>query len=123
MKIKTSLALVGMAAALAACMDGGQRPTNVSMRAAPTTVEGRWADPNGLVSTFSGGQFQTRTTDGTNTQMASGTYTTGAIGVIQISLYSNVKRTNSMVNCALVNPNQLNCTSDSGSQFSLTRNG
>jgi hypothetical protein len=121
MKIKTSLALVATAAVLAGCMDSGPRQTSVSMQSAPTTVEGSWTDPNGLVSTFSGGQFQTRTTDGTDTQMASGTYTTAAGGVIQISLYSNVKRTNSLVNCMLASSNQLNCTSDSGSQFSLTR--
>jgi hypothetical protein len=42
-------------------------------------VEGAWVDPNGIVSTFSSGQFQTRTSDGTNTQMASGTYNTKSI--------------------------------------------
>lgn len=121
MKIKTSLALIAAAASLAACIDGGPRPMPASSQPAARTVEGNWADPNGLVSTFSGGQFQTRTTDGTNTQMASGTYTTTPEGVVQINLYSNVKRTTSLVNCALVNPSQLNCTSDSGSQFSLRR--
>lgn len=121
MKLKTSLALFAAAASLSACIDGSQRPLPVSSQPAPTTVEGNWADPNGLLSTFSGGQFQTRTTDGTNTQMASGTYTTTPEGVIQINLYSNVKRTSSLVNCALVNTSQLNCTSDSGSQFSLRR--
>jgi hypothetical protein len=109
------------AAALASCQGGGQvRELPQNRQMAPVGVEGAWVDPNGLVSTFSSGQFQTRTSDGTNTQMASGTYnTTGK--VTEINLYSNVKKTSSLVNCALVVPNQLNCTTESGAQFSLVR--
>ncbi|RDJ08885.1 hypothetical protein [Rhizobium grahamii] len=121
MKFRTLLVLLGASAGLAACNTSSPRPVPVAANPAPSGVEGTWTDPNGLNSTFSAGQFVTRTTDGTNTQMASGTYTTGPNGVIQINLYSNVKRTSSLVNCALVAQSQLNCTSDAGSQFTLTR--
>jgi hypothetical protein len=121
MRMKTLLVIASASAALSACVPQSPRPMPVAAAPAPTGVEGSWSDPNGLNSTFTGGQFETRTTDGTNTQMASGTYTTGPNGVIQINMYSNVKRTSSLVNCALVTSNQLNCTAGSGSQFSLTR--
>lgn len=128
MKMKTCLALVTAAAALSACVDfGGSRPPpgSISGGVPPRaqTVEGSWADSNGLNSTFSGGRFETHTTDGTNTQMASGTYTTDPSGMIQINLYSNVKRTSSKVNCFMANPSQLNCTSETGGHFSLNRQG
>lgn len=128
MKIKTSLALVTAAAALSACVDfGGSRPPPVTMgggaQPRATTVDGNWSDANGLNSSFSAGRFETHTTDGTNTQMASGTYTTDPSGVIQINLYSNVKRTSSKVNCFLANPSQLNCTAEGGGHFSLNRQG
>ncbi len=128
MKMRTTLALIAAAAALSACVDfGGSRPPPMGMNtgAAPraNSVEGSWADSNGLNSTFTGGRFETHTTDGTNQQMASGTYTTDPSGMIQINLYSNVKRTSSKVNCFLANPSQLNCTSETGGHFSLNRQG
>ncbi|MVO97267.1 hypothetical protein ELI38_18820 [Rhizobium leguminosarum] len=124
MKIRTGLVLVGAAAALAACVSSEPRQRLAAV-APPVTnsVEGAWADANGLTSTFTSGQFVTRTNDGTNTQMASGTYTTTPDGIIQINLYSNIKRTNSLVNCALIGSTQLNCTTATGSQFTLSRRG
>ncbi|AGB72390.1 MULTISPECIES: hypothetical protein [Rhizobium] len=129
MKMRTVLALVAAAAALSACVDfGGSRPPPMGMNPGGSqprmnSVEGSWADSNGLNSTFNGGRFETHTTDGTNQQMASGTYTTDPSGVIQINLYSNIKRTSSKVNCFLANPSQLNCTSETGGHFSLNRQG
>ena len=124
MKIRTGLVLVGAAVALAACVSPEPRQRAIAI-APPVTnsVEGEWTDANGLTSTFTGGQFVTRTSDGTNTQMASGTYTVGADQIIQINLYSNVKKTSSLVNCALIGPSQLNCTTATGSQFTLSRRG
>lgn len=128
MKIRTVLALAAASAALSACVDfGGSRPPPMTMNtgAQPrgNSVEGSWADSNGLSSTFSAGRFETHTTDGTNQQMASGTYTTDPSGVVQINLYSNIKRTSSKVNCFMANPGQLNCTSETGGHFSLNRQG
>ena len=71
---------------------------------------------------FSAGQFATRTTD-TNTTMATGTYVTQPGGLVEISLYSNISKSASKANCSLVTPRQLNCTSGSGAQFTLNRQG
>jgi len=124
MKITTSLALLLAAVSLASCVDEGPRPMpmQVASRQAPQSVDGTWADPNGIISTFQGGGFSTRTTD-TNQVLASGTYTNTAPGLVEINMTSLVRKTQSKVNCALVNSNQLNCTSDSGAQFSLARRG
>ncbi len=123
MKIKASLALLVSALSLASCMDQGPRQMPIAVRQAPAQlgVEGVWRDDNGLSSTFTGGQFETRTTDGTNTQMASGTYSMQPNGVVQINLYSNVKRQNSLVNCQQLVPGRLNCTTENNTQFSLHR--
>ncbi|MBX4957832.1 hypothetical protein [Rhizobium lentis] len=123
MKIRTGLVLVSAAAALAACVSSEPRPMPIAAAPVTNSVEGEWTDANGLTSTFTGGQFVTRTSDGTNTQMASGTYTVGPDKIIQINLYSNVKKTSSLVNCALIGPSQLNCTTATGSQFTLSRRG
>ncbi|WP_137133529.1 hypothetical protein [Rhizobium sp. FKY42] len=121
MKVKGSLALVAAAAMLTACVSSPEpRPAPV-VQQQPQGVEGNWQDPNGLVSTFMGGKFETRTADGTNTQMASGTYTQQPDGLYQLSLYSNVNKTTSLVNCRLGSSGQLLCTSQNGKQFALTR--
>ena len=81
------------------------------------------ADANGIVSTFQNGAFSTRSTDGTNTLLASGNYTQQSDRMYEINMTSLVRKTQSRVNCALVTPTQLNCTSDSGGQFTLSRRG
>jgi hypothetical protein len=125
MKIRTGLALLLAAVSLAACIDNGPRQlqTSAPVRSASASgVEGNWSDPNGIISTFQSGTFTTRTTD-TNQMLASGTYTNTSPGLVEINMTSLVRKTQSKVNCALVNPGQLNCTSDSGAQFSLSRRG
>ncbi|SIQ15573.1 hypothetical protein SAMN05880590_102308 [Rhizobium sp. RU35A] len=120
MKIKGSLALVAAAMMLSACVSSPEpRPMPPAQ---PQGVEGAWVDPNGIVSTFQGGTFNTRSTDN-NALLASGTYINTSPTLVEINMTSIVRRTQSRVNCALVTPTQLNCTSDTGSQFSLTRRG
>ncbi|MCF3638461.1 hypothetical protein LXM94_00575 [Rhizobium sp. TRM95111] len=123
MKPHTLITLLSVAAALASCQSERRTrdlPTAVQQ---PQGVEGAWVDSNGLLSTFNAGQFDTRTTDGTNAVMATGTYVTQPTGLVEISLFSNITKTASRANCSLVTPTQLNCTSGSGAQFSLTRRG
>ncbi len=84
------------------------------------TVEGQWVDPNGFVSTFQAGTFSTQTTD-TNQILASGTYTQVGPRLVEINMTSRLRNTQLRVNCSLASDNQLNCTSESGSQFSLVR--
>jgi hypothetical protein len=83
-------------------------------------VEGNWSDANGLISTFQAGTFTTHTTD-SNSVLASGTYTSVSPSLIEINMTSLVRKTQSKINCALISPYQLNCTSDAGKQFSLNR--
>ncbi|WP_028746688.1 outer membrane lipoprotein Omp10 [Rhizobium mesoamericanum] len=120
MKVRTLLVLLGAVAALNACTMSSPRPVPVAANPAPSGVEGSWADPNGIISTFQAGTFTTRTTD-SNQLLASGTYVKTSPSLVEINMTSLVRKTQSKVNCALVSQNQLNCTSDAGSQFSLTR--
>lgn len=121
MKPTTVLSLLAAAAALASCQtERAPREVAVVQRPQPTGVEGAWVDPNGIVSSFSGGTFTTRTTD-TNQLLASGTYINISPTLVEINMTSLVRNTRSKVNCALVNPSQLNCTTAEGAQFSLAR--
>lgn len=116
-KLSIFLAL-GATAVLSGCMSTSPRPLPPIEQ--PATVEGQWIDPNGIVSSFENGTFTTRTTD-TNQLLASGTYTHTSGKLVQINMTSLVRNTQSKVNCALVTPNQLNCTTEQGQQFSLAR--
>ena len=120
MKPITILTLLSAAAALASCMGPREVRQQPPAQMAPAGVEGSWVDPNGIVSTFAAGTFTTRTTD-TNQVLASGTYTLVNDRLVEINMTSLVRNTQQKVNCALVTPTQLNCTSDSGAQFSLAR--
>jgi hypothetical protein len=120
MKFKIAGTAILCAIALTACQTGGSYYRPLPPQPRVQTIEGTWADSNGLISTFQGGSFATRTTD-TNQLLASGTYAQINDKLIEINLTSMVRNTTSKVNCALVTPSQLNCTSESGGQFSLTR--
>jgi len=121
MKPIAALSLLAAAAALASCQtEPAPRSLPVAQQPMQQGVEGAWVDPNGIVSTFSSGTFTTRTTD-TNQLLASGTYIKTSPTLVEINMTSLVRNTQSRVNCALATPSQLNCTQDSGAQFSLTR--
>jgi hypothetical protein len=120
MNFKLGLVLVA-AASLTACVSSPQpRQVASASPARAQGVEGSWVDPNGIVSTFQGGTFNTRASD-SNALLASGTYTNQSPTLVEINMTSLVRKTQSRVNCALVSSSQLNCTQDSGAQFSLTR--
>ncbi|HXV31149.1 MAG TPA: outer membrane lipoprotein Omp10 [Sinorhizobium sp.] len=122
MKPFTILTLLAAATALASCHSTSREIRQTPQANRPAGVEGAWVDPNGIVSTFTGGTFSTRTTD-TNQLLASGSYVSVSPTLVEINMTSLVRNTQSKVNCALVTPNQLNCTTDSGAQFSLARQG
>jgi len=111
--------LAAITMALAGCETAAYAPMAVRPQA-QNGIEGNWIDPNGIVSTFRGGTFETRTTD-TNSVLATGTYTYVSDRMAQIDMHSLLRNTNSTVNCVLVSPTQLNCTSSGGAQFSLNR--
>ncbi|WP_117191858.1 outer membrane lipoprotein Omp10 [Rhizobium terrae] len=118
MKLKASFALIAAASFLSACVSSP--PPRQAPPPQPQGVEGTWVDPNGIVSTFQGGTFNTRSSD-SNTLLASGTYVSLSPTLVEINMTSLVRKTQSRVNCSLVSPTQLNCTQDSGAQFSLAR--
>ena len=122
MKFKTAGAMLIVAIAATSCVNTGPGPSgNVAPKApAGPAVDGNWIDRNGIVSIFQNGAFSTRSTD-SDTLLASGTYVSISPVLYEINMTSLVRNTQSRVNCSLVNPNQLNCTTDSNSQFSLTR--
>lgn len=119
MKLKMGLVLIA-AASLTACVSSPPQRQASAPPPRPQGVEGTWVDPNGIVSTFQNGTFNTRASD-SNALLASGTYTSLSPTLVEINMTSLVRKTQSRVNCALVSPSQLNCTQDTGAQFSLAR--
>ncbi|PWV97228.1 hypothetical protein DFR52_107142 [Hoeflea marina] len=112
------VAIATLALTLAAC----QTETYSYREPAPRqdTIEGQWVDPNGIISSFYNGRFETRTTD-SNSLLAEGNYRQISPRTVEIELTSLLRNTTSRVNCAMVTPSQLNCTSSTGAQFSLAR--
>ncbi len=106
-----------LALGLASCQSVPYIPAST-----PTaSFEGEWLDQNGILSTFNNGQFQTKTTDGTNTLLAVGSYRQVSPTLAEIELRSLVRQSVSQVNCALATSTRMNCTSSAGTQFSLVR--
>jgi hypothetical protein len=117
---KFAIPAIVLSAALAGC-SSTERERPLPVAPAAVVIDGTWSDPNGLISTFQAGSFNTRTTD-TNQLLASGTYVKlPGNNLYEISMVSHVQNKQSKVNCAMISPAQLNCTADSGAQFSLSR--
>lgn len=117
------LTLAGLAAILAVaagCQSTG--PGQPPVRGpAPTGVEGAWVDAQGTgLSSFAGGVFQTVATD-TGQKLAEGSYVLSGPTSVQITGTSLIRQSPISFNCLLVSTSQLNCTSASGQQFTLTR--
>ncbi len=111
---KISALLVVFAVALNGCV------TDVSDKSG-SHVEGDWADlGNVATSIFRGGLVATISND-SGIILSNGTYKQFGARGIQIEIYSHVRNSNIRINCALVDSNQLNCTTQTGSQFVLTR--
>lgn len=114
-------AVAAAAAALAGCVGAGPMVGGGPVNMAPRGVEGEWMSTDGVaVSRFSGGIFATNALD-TGNKLAEGSYRMADARNVEITMRSLIRQTNSNVNCALVAPNQLNCTSSGGQQFVLTR--
>lgn len=102
---------------LTGCMSGG--PGGGLGR--NPTVEGEWIDAQGTgLSTFSGGVFQTVATD-TGQRLADGSYQMTDRNAVQINGTSLIRQSPISFNCLLASAQQLNCTSSTGQNFSLTR--
>ncbi len=121
-RFSVAIGTATLALILSGCMSGGVQEGGPSQVTRPTdAVQGQWFDTSGVAfSNFNGGVFETRAND-TKEKLAEGNYRFASANLIEINLRSLVQGTQSKVNCALVNTNQLNCTSSAGKQFSLTR--
>ncbi|WP_420960986.1 outer membrane lipoprotein Omp10 [Brucella sp. IR073] len=119
-RFSTAAALAAISLSLAACQSAGPIGGNAPTVIGRGGIEGNWVDANGITSSFNSGVFVTRTTD-TNEKLAEGSYRYENPQLVAIEMRSLVRGTTSRVNCAVVSPSQLNCTSSAGSQFSLTR--
>ncbi|MEK1854459.1 MAG: hypothetical protein AAAC48_21985 [Phyllobacterium sp.] len=111
-----------LAFSLAGCMSGSMQGGGPAQVSRPSdAVQGQWFDTSGVAfSNFNNGVFETRAND-TKEKLAEGNYRFASANLIEIDLRSLARGTQSKVNCALVSAGQLNCTSSSGQQFSLTR--
>lgn len=119
-KIRSAGVLALLAAALAGCSTSGG-PSGGPIAAAPTGVEGAWIDAKGTgLSTFSGGVFQTVATD-TGQKLSDGSYVMTGANSVEINGTSLIRQSPIGFNCLLISVNQLNCTSATGQQFTLTR--
>ena len=117
---KLSVIAVLSLTALAGCDVTTDQPRTLPVATPQVSAEGDWVDTSGIVSSFHTGTFTTRTTD-SNQVLASGTYINTSPTLVEINMTSHVRNTQSKVNCQLVTASQLNCTSQTGAQFSLAR--
>lgn len=116
-------AKAGALALLAVAVAGCQMAAPMRAPIAPQRAgfEGTWlSTDNVAVSTLSGGQFVTKARD-TGATLATGSYRNIDQRTVTINVTSMIRNTTSNVNCALVNASQMNCTSSTGSQFTLVR--
>lgn len=120
MNTRTSIAAAALATFLAGCQSASYNPAPMAPPQ-PQGVEGQWVDPNGIVLSFTAGRYEARTTD-TNSLLAQGSYTHANPQLVEIVATSIVRGgVVTRVNCALVSPTQLNCTSANGEQSTLVR--
>ena len=87
-------------------------------------AEGNWSDAAGNVAaTFRNGTFRAVATD-TGNQSAQGTYTYSGPNSLSLDYLAIVRGERIRANCLLVSSGSaMNCTEDTGRQFSLVRRG
>ena len=121
--IKKVGAFAAIAVLISGCMAsvpsfrGGSAPVPRS----PTFAEGNWQQGETASYVFGNGSFVGTAAD-TGNKVADGTYRYINNNTIQISSFSAVQQKTIVANCLLVNGNAMNCTSDTGSTFTLVRN-
>ncbi|MDZ7823141.1 MAG: hypothetical protein U5K75_03265 [Ahrensia sp.] len=120
-KFKIVSAMSAAALMLSGCVvsgPGGGLPTR--QPTAPTFAEGNWQQGDSASYVFGNGNFVGTASD-TGNKVADGTYRYTNQNSIQISSFSAVQQKQITANCLLINQVQMNCTSDTGAQFSLVR--
>ncbi|QKV20387.1 hypothetical protein [Oricola thermophila] len=122
-----STALAGSLLALATLggcvMDGPPPGYGYGQATRGGGVEGNWSDTGGVAtSSFNSGVFVTVAND-TGNRLAEGSYRYIDDRNIEIIFTSLVRQQQVRANCLVINPGQMNCTNDAGSQFTLVRRG
>jgi hypothetical protein len=118
LKSTAAIAVVGIV--LSGCVVAG--PSAPPPRpAGPTFAEGNWNQGTLASYVFGNGSFVGTAAD-TGNKVADGNYRYISNNTIQISSYSSVQQKTIVANCLLVaGGSTMNCTNDSGLNFSLTR--
>ncbi|MFH1516705.1 MAG: hypothetical protein ABIH17_02385 [Pseudomonadota bacterium] len=136
MKFHRIIAIGALAGLLAACQSASYSPRPLPPQL-PQGIEGEWLDQNSrvsgidstgqvsgseyLVSTFRGGRFDSKSST-SGLMVAEGTYTMLSDTLVEINVTPlSTGRAPSVARCALASQSQLNCTSSTGSQFTLVR--
>ena len=87
-----------------------------------TRIEGNWAPQDGgAIATFQNGAFTNRAVDTGQSFTSGGRYAYTGPNQVAISYVSVVRQEQVNVNCLVVTAGQMNCTTQSGAQFSLFR--
>ena len=108
-------------ASLAGCTVSGPVYNRPVPQPQQVGVAGNWLGTDGVaLSTFNGGQFDSFALD-TGAKLATGNYSQRDAQNVSISLTSLIRNTTTQVNCLLVNAQQMNCTTQTGAQFTLLR--
>ncbi|TCD11425.1 hypothetical protein [Oricola cellulosilytica] len=107
---------------LAGCVIDAPAPGGgLTPRRTASAVEGNWGDTGGVAtSRFRNGAFTSYAND-TGNPLAQGSYRYVDSRTIEINFTSLVRQQQVRTNCLLVNNTQMNCTSNTGSQFTLVR--
>ena len=85
-------------------------------------IEGNWAPADGnAIATCQNGAFVNRAVDTGQAFTAGGRYTYTGGNRVEIAYTSVVRQTQVNVNCLVVTPAQMNCTTADGANFQLFR--
>lgn len=117
--VACSVAALGL---LAGCVIDAPAPgARFTPRTTTGAAEGNWGDTGGVAtSTFRNGTFTSYAND-TGNPLAQGSYRYVDSRTIEVNFTSLVRQQQVRTNCLLVNNTQMNCTSNTGSQFTLVR--
>ena len=112
--------LLAAGLATAGCSMGPRPLQRSAATPAPSRVSGQWIASDGVaVSNFAGGRFST-TLQATGETVTEGTYAEAGDRVL-LDFYSVRQQRQSAATCLFEGASRLNCSNDSGAQFTLVR--
>ncbi|MDF1607895.1 hypothetical protein PZ897_06890 [Hoeflea sp. YIM 152468] len=119
MKPHRIIAIGALAALLAACQSATYSPRPMPVQ--PQGIEGQWVGADGIaISTFSNGTFSSVFSQ-TGELLTRGNYIMTDAQTVDISFFSMKSERNKKARCLIASTNQMNCTDDGNTQFTLVR--